>query len=77
MIDASGSGATLSVVGNTSQDGATYETVDFFVRDVRASGISKGKPFHFDGKAFKFSGDVDQSDDTSTKGQIDVQATCD
>ena len=76
MIDASGNGACLSIVGNTGQDGSTYETLDFMVSDVRASGVNKDKPFLFKDKTYKYSGEVHQSDKASTSGEIKVEVTC-
>ena len=77
MIDASGKGVSLSIVGNTGQDGSTYETLDFMVSDVRASGVNKDKPFLFKDKTYKYSGEVHQSDKASTPGEIEVEVTCD
>ncbi|MEM7059675.1 MAG: hypothetical protein AAF557_18985 [Pseudomonadota bacterium] len=76
MIDASGGGATLSIVGNTNQDGSTYETLDFMVDDIRASDVNKDKPFQFDGTIYRFSGEVFQSDNTGSSGQIEIEVTC-
>ncbi len=75
MIDATGDDASLSIVGNTNQDGSTYETLDFITGDVRLSDVNKDKPFQFKNGAYQYSGEIHQSD-SSSPGQIEVMVSC-